>query len=74
MNKKPASAVSKPSSNLSTSMPNYDYKCLVCNSIQEVQRQLGEDREPSCCGTSMERVWTATPAIFKTGGFYKTGG
>ena len=55
-------------------MPTYDFKCVVCSATQELFFEIGEERLPVCCGVHMERVWTATPTIFKTGGFYKTGG
>jgi putative FmdB family regulatory protein len=55
-------------------MPNYDYKCNQCGITMEVFKQLGNDSVPVCCGASMEKIWYATPTIFKTGGFYKTGG
>ena len=41
---------------------------------QEVSKEIGDESVPTCCQTSMTRVWSAIPAIFKTGGFYKTGG
>jgi putative FmdB family regulatory protein len=53
-------------------MPTYDYKCKSCYSVLEFQRGMGEDREPVCCNSIMERVWTPTPAIFNSNGFYKT--
>lgn len=53
-------------------MPTYDYRCSICNGVQEVLRQYGEDHKPVCCGVIMERVWTSNPVIFKTGGFYST--
>lgn len=55
-------------------MPSYDYVCQTCGGTTTVQREMGEDREPTCCGQIMSRIWTATPVHFKTGGFYKTGG
>jgi putative FmdB family regulatory protein len=55
-------------------MPTYDYKCDVCGSQREVAKEIGDESVPTCCQTSMTRVWSAIPAIFKTGGFYKTGG
>ena len=55
-------------------MPAYDYKCNTCGNQQEVTKEIGDDTLPLCCGTSMNRLWSAIPTIFKTGGFYKTGG
>lgn len=50
-------------------MPKYDYKCNVCGMTQEIHREFGEDFEPTCCQSTMSRVWTATPAHFKGGGW-----
>ena len=50
-------------------MPTYDFKCSECGMTREVYKELGEDRLPTCCNTSMERVWSATPAIFRGGGW-----
>ena len=54
--------------------PNYDYSCINCNVRREVFKQFDEEYTPNCdtCGMQMERLWSATPTIFKTGGFYKT--
>jgi len=57
-----------------TMTPTYDYTCSVCGGSREITRVFGEDREPTCCQQLMNRVWSPTPTIFKTGGFYKTGG
>ncbi len=50
-------------------MPNYDYKCNECGMVREIYREFGEDHEPTCCQASMSRVWTATPAVFRGGGW-----
>lgn len=55
-------------------MPTYEYKCLECGITVEYERSFSENTEPICCSMTMSRVWSATPTIFKTGGFYKTGG
>jgi putative FmdB family regulatory protein len=55
-------------------MATYEYRCALCGGVQEVSKPMGSDFLPVCCGISMERIWNATPTIFKTGGFYKTGG
>jgi predicted nucleic acid-binding Zn ribbon protein len=42
---------------------------------QEVFREFGDDREPTCCQMVMTRVWSSPPAVkFKGSGFYSTGG
>ena len=53
-------------------MPIYDYKCNQCGSSIEFHRGMGEDREPTCCQTTMQRVFTAAPTIFNGSGFYST--
>lgn len=53
-------------------MPLYDYKCEKCFSSIEYQREIGEDREPVCCGQSMQRVWSSPGVIFNGSGFYST--
>ena len=55
-------------------MPTYEYKCNVCGGTQELTKSFEDDSLPTCCQVSMERVWSATPVIFKASGFYKTGG
>ena len=55
-------------------MPTYEYKCEVCGSVIDFFKEMGEDREPSCCGNIMTRIWSPTPVHFKSSGFYKTGG
>jgi putative FmdB family regulatory protein len=53
-------------------MPTYEYKCIACNAIIEFQRGFGEDREPSCCGSIMQRVWSSPGVLFNGSGFYST--
>ena len=52
-------------------MPSYDYKCDTCNSTIEVQRSFDEESTPMCtsCNGTMSRVWQATFAHFKGGGW-----
>ena len=50
-------------------MPKYDYTCSKCGMTQEITREFGEDHEPTCCQQTMSRVWSATPAIFRGGGW-----
>ena len=54
-------------------MPTYEYKCPTCGIAREIYKEFGDDSVPTCCNVSMDRVWSAVPTIFKTGGFYKTG-
>jgi putative FmdB family regulatory protein len=53
-------------------MPKYDYKCNQCFSQVEFEREFGEDREPTCCGKSMSRVWGSIGIVFNGPGFYST--
>lgn len=54
-------------------MPTYDYRCVKCLSTIEFQRGFGEDREPSCCGEIMIRLYTSPPGVlFNGSGFYST--
>lgn len=53
-------------------MPRYDYKCIKCLSTIEFQREFGEDREPTCCNTIMQRQWSSPGVIFNGSGFYST--
>ena len=53
-------------------MPNYDFKCLTCNLMLELQ----DTALPPCptCGETMSRVWSAPAVKFNGTGFYSTGG
>jgi putative FmdB family regulatory protein len=53
-------------------MPLYDYQCGKCSTTVEYERGFGEDREPSCCGEIMKRLWTSPGIIFNGSGFYST--
>lgn len=55
-------------------MAKYDYKCIVCNGQQEIDKPMGSDWSPTCCGTTMQRVFSAVPVKFNASGFYSTGG
>lgn len=55
-------------------MAKYDFKCSICGGMQEIEKPMGSDWVPVCCGQSMSQIYNATPTIFKTGGFYSTGG
>ena len=55
-------------------MPTYEYKCNVCTGQQELNKAHDDETIPVCCDVRMTRLWSAIPTIFKTGGFYKTGG
>jgi putative FmdB family regulatory protein len=53
-------------------MATYEYKCPVCQVNYIVERSITSDEIlPMCdCGQQMNRVWNATPTVFKATGFY----
>lgn len=53
-------------------MPKYDYRCVVCSSIQEITREFGQDYEPVCCDQTMQRQWSSVGVVFNGSGFYST--
>ena len=53
-------------------MPIYDYSCSKCSISVEFERGFGEDREPTCCGETMQRQWSSPGVIFNGSGFYST--
>jgi len=54
-------------------MPVYEYSCIMCSGTREIEASMNEPHiTPVCCEISMARVWSATAAIFKGNGFYKT--
>ena len=50
-------------------MPRYDFKCNKCGSVREVVMSFGDSTLPVCCQESMTKVFQATPAHFKGGGW-----
>jgi len=52
-------------------MPRYDFKCETCKVVHEIVRAFEEVDTPSCpgCGLELVRIWQATPAHFKGGGW-----
>lgn len=50
-------------------MPRYDYKCGKCGGVQEVYQEFGHNDAPTCCQESMTKIYSATPAHFKGGGW-----
>ena len=56
-------------------MPQYEYKCLLCNEITIISRSILED-EPSynClkCGEFLTRQYTSFGVQFNGKGFYST--
>lgn len=60
-------------------MPRYQYKCPRCGTVEEQTHGMQEDPEYKCgmfltdekafCGGILKKVFSATPAIFKGGGW-----
>jgi putative FmdB family regulatory protein len=53
-------------------MPSYEYQCEQCQKIVEIYRSFDEkEKDHNCteCGVTLKRKWTATPAIFRGGGW-----
>jgi putative FmdB family regulatory protein len=58
---------------ITKTMPSYEYSCWACGGTREIEASMNEPHiTPVCCDISMARVWSATSAIFKGNGFYKT--
>lgn len=57
-------------------MPRYDYVCLNCDLTVELAHSVHDATPRLCrlCNQVMQRAIPATPTIFRTAGFYKTGG
>ena len=55
-------------------MPLYDYKCRVCDRIQEVKKQFGDTSPEKCgrCENEMTRQFSVPAIQFKGSGFYST--
>ena len=55
-------------------MPTYDYKCNECGGTREVQKDFGDNTDPTCCQLTMSRVWSVPAVKFNGSGFYVNGG
>ena len=56
-------------------MPNYDYKCMVCDHTFEHFQKMNDDPLVECqdCGGSLKRlIGAGLSPIFKGTGFYQT--
>lgn len=58
-------------------MPSYDFKCNACkieftvaSSLESLEKQ--GVKCPVCHKPDVQRVYTPTPVIYKTDGFYTT--
>ena len=55
--------------------PSYDFRCPRCSTQIEQKRAIDSDSPAPMCGdclVAMERVFSATPVVFKGSGFYTT--
>jgi putative FmdB family regulatory protein len=56
-------------------MPNYEYKCMLCNENMILKRSIEErDDQVKCakCNNPALRIYHSVNAVFKGGGFYST--
>ncbi len=55
-------------------MPAYDYRCLSCESVFELNRSLSDTSVVVCpaCGGATKRVFTPVGVVFKGSGFHNT--
>ena len=55
-------------------MPNYDYKCQGCNSIQGVTHPITQDPKLTCpaCAADLVRVPSVLAVTFNAKDFYST--
>ena len=52
-------------------MPTYEFRCVVDKSMVEIQQGFYDNTIPNCplCGNEMNKVFQATPAVFRGGGW-----
>jgi putative FmdB family regulatory protein len=58
-------------------VPNYDYKCVICEHTKEVNKPFSEASMVELCdkcGAAMTKQFGTFGIQFKGGGFYSTGG
>ena len=56
-------------------MPQYDYRCEVCNALMTITRSIHDDAvAPPHCGIEMRQVYSTPGIKFNGSGFYSTGG
>ena len=56
-------------------MPNYDYRCMVCDHTFEYFQKMNDDPLvdcPDCGGTLKRLIGAGLSPIFKGTGFYQT--
>jgi putative FmdB family regulatory protein len=52
-------------------MPTYEFRCDKDKTMLEIQQGFYDDNIPNCplCGKEMQKVFQATPAVFRGGGW-----
>lgn len=52
-------------------MPNYDFTCIKCDITKTIYLSFEDNSRPTCdtCGEFLSKVFSATPAHFKGGGW-----
>jgi putative FmdB family regulatory protein len=55
-------------------MPAYDFRCLSCDAVFELNRSISDTSEVVCptCGGTTKRVFTPVGVVFKGSGFHNT--
>ena len=56
-------------------MPNYDYKCVICEHTKEINKSISESNNVELCekcGAAMIKQFGTFGIQFKGSGFYKT--
>lgn len=59
-------------------MPLFDFKCIKCNEVVELNKKINEPdplKCPKCGKNALERTWTKAPGVeYKGKGWFKTTG
>lgn len=52
-------------------MPKYDFRCPQCEKVVEIYKDFKDDTLPTCgeCNVDLSKVFQATPAVFRGGGW-----
>lgn len=53
-------------------MAVYDYRCMGCDMVYEVQHPIGETPPPCECGWDLVKLFSPVGVSFKGDGFYST--
>lgn len=52
-------------------MPKYDFRCPTCETVVELYKEFKDNSVPTCevCNVGLSKVFQATPAVFRGGGW-----